>query len=369
MGMDKKAEKILILNVDRDDDIGRKTSFSTPLIGRDKIIKAAEELLLNDPEDADGNALFGAVKLYDEMRRKGEDVEIAAIAGNEFGGVEADKKLVEELTQVTGEITPKGVILVTDGFSDEDIIPIVGTRIPIISVKRIVVKHSRSVEETYALIERYIKMIWKEQPYRIYFIAIPGLILFTIGLLSLLKLTEVAYIYSLLIIGIAMIIKGFGIDEYIQSLRRAYIYEYIKLATYIGTISAFLIGSYISYLTISGLKEYNMILGKPELIWIYGAKILGYFLPPFLSTIVVTVLIYTLGIILYNILNENYEPIFKYPIIIVAVIFFYFIGNEASNIIVNPEVGFSRIILYFVIGFIILFLTTVITYLLHKIKK
>jgi len=366
---DKEIKKILVLNVDRDDDIGIKAGVSTPLLGKEPIIKAAEKLLLNDPEDADGNALFGTVKTYEELKSKGENVEIAAISGAPSGGLEADKKIVEELSKVINIVNPEGVVLVTDGFSDEEIIPIVGTRIPIISVRRIVVKHSKSVEETYAILERYIKMIWNELPYRIYFIAVPGIILFLVGILSLLQLTQVAMIYSLIIIGLAMIVKGLGIDEYIQSLRKAHMYEYIRLATYIGSSAAFLIGLYISYLTINELPEFRKVLNKPETFWQYGVKITGYFLPPFLGTVLVVSLIYALGIVLYNILNENYEAIFKYPILIVAVIFFYFVGLEASRILITPNIGFSQLILYFMAGFLILFITTIVVYLIHKVRQ
>lgn len=364
-----QRRRILVLNVDRDDDIGRKSGFSTPLIGREPIIKAAEKLLLNDPEDADGNALFGTIKVYDELKKKGEDVVVAAISGVESGGLDADRKIVDELNYVINSLNPTGVVLVTDGFSDEEIIPIIGTRIPIISVKRIVVKHSRSVEETYAILERYIRMIWNELPYRIYFIAIPGIILFLIGILSLLQLTQAAMIYSLIIIGLAMIIKGLGIDEYIQSLRKAHVYEYIKLATYIGSSAAFFIGLYISYLTVNAYPEFQEVVNNPELFWQYGAKIVGYFLPPFLGTILVVSLIYALGIVLFNILQENYEAILKYPILIVAVIFFYFVGLEVSRILITPNIGFSQLILYFMTGFLILFLTTIIVYLLHRVRR
>ena len=370
MRMEKPSKKrVLIVNIDRDDDIGRKARVETPVMGRENVLLVAEKLLLEDPEDADGNALFGAVKLYDELKARGENVEVVALAGSEYGGVDADKKISEELEYVISRYNPDGVILVTDGFSDEEILPIVGTRIPIISVKRVVVKHSRSVEETYAVLERYIRMIWREPPYRIYFIAIPGLIFFLIGILTLLQLTQVALIYSLIIIGLAMIVKGFGIDEYIESLKKAHIYEYIKLATYIGSTAAFLIGSYISYLAINALPEFQIISQKPELIWKYGAKIIGYFLPPFLGTVLIVSLIYTLGIVLFNILQENYEPIVKYPILIVAVIFFYFIGLEVSKILLNPQIGFSRLILYFITGFLALFLTTIIVYILHRVKR
>ncbi|MEM2700651.1 MAG: DUF373 family protein, partial [Nitrososphaerota archaeon] len=63
------GSRTLILVVDEDDDIGRKTGWKTPILGRDKNFLAAKDLLLSDPEEADANAMFAAVKLYDELSK------------------------------------------------------------------------------------------------------------------------------------------------------------------------------------------------------------------------------------------------------------------------------------------------------------
>jgi putative membrane protein len=56
--------KVLVLCIDRDDDIGTKGGIETPIVGRDSCINAATRLAIEDPEDADSNAIFGAVKTY-----------------------------------------------------------------------------------------------------------------------------------------------------------------------------------------------------------------------------------------------------------------------------------------------------------------
>ena len=57
--------RILILCVDRDADFGTKAEIKTPLIGRAVNLNAAVSLALSDPEEADANAMFEAVSLYD----------------------------------------------------------------------------------------------------------------------------------------------------------------------------------------------------------------------------------------------------------------------------------------------------------------
>ena len=82
--------------VDRDDDVGEKTGISTPVIGRDACIEAAQRLALEDPEDADSNSIFAAIKTYEDLISKGYQVEVATITGVKNRGVQADEKILQE---------------------------------------------------------------------------------------------------------------------------------------------------------------------------------------------------------------------------------------------------------------------------------
>src|SRR3990172_6535357 len=73
--------KILVLCIDRDDDIGTKGGIESPIVGRDACINAGTRLAIEDPEDADSNAIFGAVKHYEELVSKGYTVEVAVVTG------------------------------------------------------------------------------------------------------------------------------------------------------------------------------------------------------------------------------------------------------------------------------------------------
>ena len=56
------ANKLLVICVDRDNDVGEKAGIVTPVVGRDACIEAAQRLALEDPEDADSNSIFSAIK-------------------------------------------------------------------------------------------------------------------------------------------------------------------------------------------------------------------------------------------------------------------------------------------------------------------
>jgi Predicted membrane protein len=84
---------------------------------------------LADPEDSDGNSLFLAVKEYDELKKKGEDVEIAAIAGDKNVGGVSDLIISEQLDTVLKATNPDNAIFISDGAEDEFILPIILSRI------------------------------------------------------------------------------------------------------------------------------------------------------------------------------------------------------------------------------------------------
>ena len=109
-----------------------------------------------------------------------------------------------------------GIVLVSDGAEDERVIPILQSIAPIISVKRVVVEQLRGVEETYILIGRYIKKIIEEPRFARLFLGVPGMILAIISALALLNMLQYALTVAFLIIGLAMIVRGFELDQKIQ---------------------------------------------------------------------------------------------------------------------------------------------------------
>ena len=218
---EREEEKILILCVDRDGDIGAKTKVKTPVIGRDENLKAAIELALNDPEEADANAMFEAVRIYDRLKSEKkpyESFEIATISGTELGGVGADRKLVSELSEVLEKFHANEVILVTDGFSDEMVLPLIESRVPVTSVRRIVIRHSETIEETAALFTRYLKLILENPRYSKLALGIPGLLFVLLGVMSALNLLSYFWIAFLIVFGAVLLIKGFGIDKFVMKL-------------------------------------------------------------------------------------------------------------------------------------------------------
>ena len=75
MAPKEKEEKLLILCVDRDGDIGYKTEEKTPVLGRKENLNAAVSLALKDPEEPDANAMFEAVRVFDQLEKQSQPNE------------------------------------------------------------------------------------------------------------------------------------------------------------------------------------------------------------------------------------------------------------------------------------------------------
>jgi len=259
--MAKLPKKLLIVVVDRDNDIGRKTGIETPILGFEENLKAAQALLLSDPEEADANAIFGALKLYRELSEKlGDNVEVATLAGKEGEGLEADMKIMKELDKVLEKFKADGCILVSDGVTDQFITPILSSKLPIISVRRFVVRHSESVEQTWLILGRYLKLIFTEPRYSKIFLGIPGLLMAIIGILYVINVTSIPIILSA--IGIYFIMRGFGADQKLANAFRnfAQIFRmpaYTQFRAYAAftTLILLLMGFYIGYVTMLNAIE------------------------------------------------------------------------------------------------------------------
>ncbi len=215
-------KRILILCVDRDGDLEVKAGIKTPLLGRTANLDGAVALALKDPEEPDANAMFEAVRLYDRLgneKQPEESFEVATISGNELGSVGADRKIVAELNNLLDSFSANEVILVTDGYSDEAVLPLVESRVPVSSVRRIVIKHSESIEETAAVFSKYIRLLVDNPRYARMALGLPGILVLIFGILWGINnfiYPGAIYYYGIafvIVLGGFLLLKGFGVDR------------------------------------------------------------------------------------------------------------------------------------------------------------
>jgi putative membrane protein len=207
------ANKLVVICVDRDDDVGEKTGISTPVIGRDACIEAAQRLALEDPEDADSNSIFAAIKTYEDLISKGYQVEVATITGVKNRGVQADEKILLEAKMVLEKFQANGAVIVSDGEDDESVIPVIQNVLPVVSVQRVVMKVSRSVEYSYAVFGKYLKMIAYDSKYSKFFLGVPGILLLIGGIATVFGYTAEIFAVLVSILGGAFLIRAFDVDR------------------------------------------------------------------------------------------------------------------------------------------------------------
>lgn len=210
MEADKKA---LILCVDLDNDIGKKTGLETPIVGRENVLKAAETLALIDSEEADSNAMFASIRLRDELSQAGYLTEVSVVSGLKDGGLEASRKAVDEIMRVTKFFNPSEVYVVTDGFGEEDIEPVIKARLPLAGVKRVVVKQSRAIEESYIILGRYLKLLFTDPRFKRWFLGLGGLLVTSLTILGYFGSSREVNTAFWSLIGIAILLKGFDLDK------------------------------------------------------------------------------------------------------------------------------------------------------------
>jgi putative membrane protein len=247
--------RTLVLSVDRDDDIGWKAKVESPAIGRAACLKAANTLALADPEDSDVNAIFSAVKIYDELTEKGEETAIAVIAGNHLHMIEGDRRIATSLEQVIKETQATNCILVTDGAEDEYVIPIIQSKIPVSSVRRVIVNQMPNLEGTYYILKKFL-----DDPKISRMIFIPlGLAMLLYAIAYLLDAPGIATIIVIGVIGSYMLYKGFGFDEIVHSiidaLRISLSRGRFSFVTYAATILLIIIGFTQGFINV--LKYYS----------------------------------------------------------------------------------------------------------------
>jgi len=305
--------RTLVLSVDRDDDIGWKGKVESPCIGRAACLRAATTLALADPEDSDINAIFSAIKIYDELIAKGEDAAIAVVAGNHLHMIEGDRKIAASLEQVVKETQVTSCILVTDGAEDEYVIPIIQSKIPVSSIKRVIVNQMPNLEGTYYILK---KLLDDPKISRMIFIPI-GLAMLLYAVAWLAGWPGAATIIVVGVIGSYMLYKGFGFDELfhgiIDALRISLSRGRFSFITYTITILLVVIGFTSGFFTV---LQYYASDGSLGLVLYLMTFIFGA-----IEWLVIAGLVMSVGIIIDVFSNErgNLGKVIVFPFFVTAI--------------------------------------------------
>lgn len=380
-------KRILILCVDRDGDLEVKAGIKTPLLGRTANLDAAVALALKDPEEPDANAMFEAIRLHDRLQneKQPEEIfEVATISGSELGGVSADRKLVGELNNLLDTFSAGEVILVSDGYSDEAILPLVESRVPVSSVRRIVIKHSESIEETAALFGKYAKLLMDNPRYSRIALGVPGFLLFIFGVLWGINsfIPGAIYYYGIaivIVVGGVLLLKGFGVDRSVKGLY-TWAKEYspqplplqISNYTIIAGILCIAVSVYLGVISVT-----TNVAPFPTDITGWVGKLpdmTAFFIKGLMDLLVVGASLTLIGrsIRLYF---ERDPRLLRSVALVVSVAWFRWILDGTANLLQNPwPIGFSNkffsdFIFAIVVGILIGIASILLIVIVHRSSK
>lgn len=324
---------ILVLCIDRDNDLFEKAKVSGPLIGRERNMEGALALSLADPEDPDSNAIFYAVKTYDKLRSEGNTVEVATLTGDRGLGFKADKEISAQLDRIVAELSPTSCVLISDGASDEEILPIIKSRLKVDSTKIVFIKQAKELEKTYFVLLEKLR-----DPYfaRIV-LGIPAILIL---LLSLTSYLNMGWEPVGAIIGIYLILRIFGVDEIAAGLMREFRFSFERTSWigYLGALAIFTLAAFIGYQTVQ--KALELGLGGEKFI----ALVIGSVTP----IIFIGLMLILIGKSIDAVMDKKKFRITRYLLYSAAAALSTFIVIVGSKWVVNlaePYVDFGTFLL------------------------
>ena len=340
------ATNLLVICVDRDNDVGKKAGISTPVVGRNACIEAAQRLALEDPEDADSNAIFSAIKTYEDLVSSGYKAQVITVAGAETRSVQGDEKIASEIKSVLSKFSADGAVIVSDGEDDEMVIPIIQNVIPVVSIQRVVMKVSRTIEHSYAVFGKFLKMVVYDPRYSKFFLGVPGILLLIGGIGVLTGYTAEIFAVLVGILGGAFLIRAFDIDKAWSNWAKPTPEGFIRLFTLITGL-ILIAGSIPAGITNVGAENLSADLGIINIIT--NNVVIGQFVSgmiPFLWIGIGTIFV---GILFNNWLNRKLRHISDILRVIVLVSLYPTV-YQFTNILIYGESSFT-LLLPLVIGF------------------
>ena len=333
------ASRLLVICVDRDDDVGEKTGIQTPVVGRDACIEAGQRLALEDPEDADSNSIFAAIKTFEDLISKGYEAQVVTVTGVKNRGVQADEKIASEIRSVLQKFSANGAVIVSDGEDDESVIPVIQNILPVISVQRVVMKVSRTVEYSYAVFGKYLKMIAYDSKYSKFFLGVPGILLLIGGIATVFGYTAEIFAVLVSILGGAFLIRAFDIDRAWSNWTKPTPSGFIRLFTLIAGIILML--SSISAGVVA--VDASLIELETELINIISNKVvMGQFFAGALPILWVGIGAIFAGTFLSNWLGGVSRQITD-TLRLVVLLSLYPTVFQFTNVLLNDESSFTLI--------------------------
>ena len=325
-------ERVLVLCVDRDDDLGKKAGIKGPLLGREKNLAAAQALALADPADSDTNAMYEAIRIFDGLKK--EAAGIVTLTGHKDRGYKADKVIRQQLDAVLKELKADSVYLVTDGADDDELIPIIQSRIKIASKKTLIVKQHKELEKSYYV----IKEVLRDPAFARLIFGLPGIILFIIFALGGLGVKVIG-----IAVGAYLILKGFGLEDIVlnafRNFRETTSIERASFPLYMGSLLVLVLSVWAGY------ERMQPIAGDI-------LKQAAGFASGFMSLFMIAAALFLMGRVGDMHYRKEDARVRKYLLSIITVFAIWMVVQNAAAFVLG-ELDFAGFLQYVILAFVI----------------
>jgi len=280
---------------------------------------------------------------------------------------------VSQLNEVLKGFSASDVILVTDGYADEAILPLVQSRVPVTSVRRIVVKHSELIEETAAVFSRYLKMLWQNPRYSRITFGLPGVLLIVLGILSVAGVQPTHLgIAFLIVIGVVFVVKGFGVDKAARGFYK-WVREYSPppLPTQIASFAAIFgvlligIGCYQAAAVVASSPAIQPLPADIGQWLTVLPRLVGEFIFQSIALIVFGICVILSGRATRWFFERD-PRLLRTLVIVVACAWSWQIFYQASRILMDPTLAYTDLIAAIVTGILVTIGAVLVTFLLHR---
>jgi putative membrane protein len=291
--------------------------------------------------------------------------DVGAVCGLEDSGYKADRKIRSEVESLLSRQQYSGILLISDGAEDELVIPILQTLKPIVSVRRVVVKHSRSVEENYMVLGRYLRMLVFDPRYSRWAIGIPGIILLFAGVLALAGAAYLATFSILIILGAAFLVRGFNIDRLVAGMLSQRPYGYFRLFTIPTSILILIVGLSSGYSNMTeqasntalttGINLITVVTTSPSEFFQYGGTLIGYYLQGSILLIWAAIGVYLAGTLLVQLLHGSPRAWRSVTGIVVLALLFFPMDQFSSYLVTGGTSSSILLLIYVFVGLAMVF--------------
>jgi len=241
----------LVLCVDRSDDIGRVAGLESPIVGWEAVRSLVTDVGLDDPEDSRVNCLLEALRVARDLRDDREESVLAVVSGGSDSIVGADRSLSAQVDDLIAEHDPDSAVVVVDSANDEQVVPVIESRVRVDSVDRVVVRQAHDIESTYYLLKQFLA----DEELRSTVLVPLGATLLLLPVLLTQFSTGVALAGLAAVLGAALLYKGLAVDELLtevpERVRSGLYSGRVSVVTYAVSLGLALVGAFLGALAVT----------------------------------------------------------------------------------------------------------------------